>query len=396
MSNYLRELNPPQKFLMGPGPSDVHPRVVRSMSAPMMGHLDPEFLRVMDDVVEMLRSVLGTSNELTLAVPGTGSAGMESAFCNMIERGDTVVIAINGYFGNRMVDIASRCGADVHTVEFPWGKPVGPDLSALETEMGKHRGIKILGVVHGETSTGVLSPLPELAEMAHRYDALLIADMVTSLGGEEVNLDAWDIDVAYSATQKCLGAPPGLAPISLGPRAVKVLRERTTKVQSFYLDLTSLETYWSERRFYHHTAPILMVYSLREALRMAMEEGHESRIKRHAVNAGGLRAGLEALGLELFADPDYRLNPLTSVLVPEGVDEGPLRRKLLVDYGIEIGGGLGELAGRAWRIGLMGESSRERNVLMLLSALERLLAEQGYEVAGGAGVAEAQRAFSSG
>ena len=237
MSDYLKEFTPPQKILMGPGPSNVHSRVLRAMGAPILGHLDPDFLRIMDDVREVLRIVFQTHNTLTLPISGTGTAGMETAFCNVVEAGDTVVIAVNGYFGNRMVDIASRCGAQVHTVEFPWGKPVGPDLSGLEEAIRSHRNVKAVGVVHGETSTGVLSPLPELADLAHRYDALLIADSVTTLGGEEVALDRWDVDICYSATQKCLGAPPGLAPISLSQRAIKVLEERKTKVQSFYLNL---------------------------------------------------------------------------------------------------------------------------------------------------------------
>ena len=397
MSNYLEEFNPPQRILMGPGPSNVHPRVLQAMAAPILGHLDPAFLRGMDDVMEMLRLVFGTSNKLTLPISATGTAGMEAAFCNVVEPGDTVVIAINGYFGNRMADIASRSGADVHTVEFPWGKPIGPDLSALEEEMGKHSKVKALGVIHAETSTGVLSPLPEIADLAHRYDALFIADAVTSLGGEEVSSDRWSIDICYSATQKCLGAPPGLSPITLSPRALEVLNERKTKVQSFYLNLADLETYWSENqsRVYHHTAPISMIYALREALRMAMEEGIEERIRRHARNAAALRGGLEALGLELFADSGYRLSPLTTAMVPVGVNEAQVRRKLLVDYSIEIGGGLGEIAGRVWRIGLMGESSRESNVLTFLSALERVLQEEGYEVAQGAGVAGAQRALNT-
>ena len=397
MSDYLKEFIPPERLLLGAGPSNVHPRVLQAMATPILGHLDPDFLRVMDDVMEVLRIVFQSSNRLTLPISATGTAGMEAAFCNVVEPGDTVVIAVNGYFGSRMVDIASRCGAQVQTVEFPWGQPVGPDLSAIEDELKKHRSVKVLGVVHGETSTGVLTPLPEIADLAHRYDGLLIADAVTSLGGEDVAIDRWDVDVCYSASQKCLGAPPGLAPISLGPRAIKVLRERKTKVQSFYLNLSNLETYWSENqnRVYHHTAPISMIYALREALRMAMEEGIEQRIRRHALNAAALRAGLEALGLKLFAHPDYMLNPLTTVMVPEEVKEAQVRRKLLVDYGIEIGGGLGEIAGRVWRIGLMGESSRENNVLTFLSALERTLVEEGYEVARGAGVTGAHVAFAS-
>ena len=397
MSNYLKEFTPPDRILMGPGPSNVHPRVLQAMAAPLLGHMDPDFLRVMDDVVEMLRIAFQTSNRLTFPISATGTAAMEAAFCNMVEPGDTVVVAVNGFFGNRMADIASRCGAEVHTVEFPWGKPVGPDLSALEGELRKHRRVKAVGVVHGETSTGVLSPLLGIAELAHRYDALLIADGVTTLGGEEVALDRWDVDLGYSASQKCLGAPPGLAPISLGERSVNVLRGRKTKVQSFYLNLTDLETYWSEEgRVYHHTAPISMIYALREALRMGMEEGMEERVRRHARNAAALRAGLEALGLTLFAEPDYRLNPLTTVEAPDGVNEAQVRRRLLAEYGIEIGGGLGEIAGRVWRIGLMGESSRDRNVFAFLSALERILADAGYEMAREAGVSAAQRVFSSG
>ena len=397
MSEYLKEFKPPQRILMGAGPSNVHPLVLQAMALPILGHLDPDFLRVMDHVREMLRLVFQTSNNLTLPISATGTAGMEAAYCNVVEPGDTVVVAVNGYFGNRAADIASRCGAQVYPVEFPWGKAVGPDLTPLENEVKKHRKVKAIGVVHAETSTGVLSPLPEIANLAHRYDALLIADAVTSLGGEELYLDRWDVDVCHSATQKCLGAPPGLAPISLGPRAIKVMRERKTKVQSFYLNLAGLETYWSEgQRAYHHTAPISMVYALREALRMAMEEGLENRIRRHAQNSAALRAGLEALGLQLFADPAHVLNPLTTVMVPEGVDGARVRSKLLEDFGIEIAVGLGELAGRIWRIGLMGESSRESNVFAFLSALEIILAEEGYEVARGAGVAGAQRSLSSG
>ena len=395
MEDYMREFVSPQRLLMGPGPSNVHPRVTRAMADPILGHLDPDFLGLMDDVGVMLRASFRTSNPLTLAVPGTGTAGMEAAFCNVVERGDTVVVAINGYFGNRMADIASRCGAEVHTVDFDWGGPVGPDLTRVEDELKKHSNVKVLAVVHAETSTGVLTPIPALAQLAHRYGALLICDAVTSLGGEILDLDGWDVDICYSGTQKCLGAPPGLAPISMGPRAVEVLRQRKTKVQSFYLDLTHLESYWSERRVYHHTAPVSMIYSLREALRMLMEEGLDERVVRHARNGAALRAGLEAMGLRVFSDSEYRLNPLTAVLVPDGIEEAKVRARLRVEYNIEIGGGLGTLADRAWRVGLMGESSRERNVLAFLSALERTLAEQGYEVPSGAGVAAAQRSLAS-
>lgn len=247
MSDYLKEFRPPQRILMGPGPSDVHQRVLQAMANPVLGHLDPVFLSVMDDVMEMLRIMFRTSNRLTLPLSATGSAGMEAALCNMIETGDKAVIAINGYFGNRMADIASRCGADVRIVEYPWGKAVGPDLSALEAELKKHSKVKVLGVVHGETSTGVLNPLRELSDLAHRYDTLLIADAVTSLGGQDLEVDNWEVDVCYSGTQKCIGAPPGLSPITLGPRATQVLAARKSKVQSFYLNLADLETYCHRR-----------------------------------------------------------------------------------------------------------------------------------------------------
>ena len=396
MQSYLKEFIPPQRILMGAGPSNVHPRVLRAMGAPILGHLDTSFFEVMNDVMEMLRIVFRTSNRLTLPISATGTAGMEAAICNVVEPGDTVVVAANGFFGGRMADIASRCGAQVHTVESAWGGPVDP--SDVENEIRKHKAVKVVGVVHGETSTGVLSPLAEMADLAHRYDSLFIADAVTSLGGQEFALDLWHIDVAYSASQKCLASPPGLAPISVGPMAEKVIKERKTPVQSFYLNLGNLETYWSENqnRVYHHTAPISMIYALRESLRMAMEEGLEERILRHARNAAALRAGLESLGLELFAKPDHRLNPLTTVLVPNGVNEAQIRRRLLQEYSIEIAGGLGQIAGRVWRIGLMGESSREANVLLLLSALERVLPEEGYEVAQGAAVASAQKVLALG
>ena len=395
MESYLKEFIPPQRILMGAGPSNVHPRVLRAIGTPIVGHLDPSFLKVMDDVMEMLRIMFGTSNRMTLPISATGTAAMEAAICNVVEPGDTVIIATNGFFGARLADIASRCGAQVHTIDFPWGKPVDP--SDVETEMRKHTAVKALGVIHGETSTGVLSPLTDLANLAHHHDSILIADAVTSLGGQEFKMDQWDIDVAYSASQKCLASPPGLAPISVGPRAEKLIKERKTPVQSFYLNLGNLETYWSENqtRVYHHTAPISMIYALRESLRMAMEEGIEARILRHARNAAALRAGLESLGLALFADPDHRLNPLTIVLAPEGVDEAQVRRRLLQEYSIEIAGGLGQIAGRVWRIGLMGETSREANVLLLLSALERILPGEGYEVAQGAAVASAQQVLAS-
>ena len=310
-----------------------------------------------------------------------------------MEPGDRVVIVVNGFFGARMVDIAARCGADVQRLDVPWGKPVLPDLVAQA--LAGQGQVKAVGVVHAETSTGVLSPLPELAQVVHHYDALLIVDAVTSLGGVELEMEAWDVDLCYGASQKCLGAPPGLAQISVGPRARAAITQRTRPVQSFYLDLATIAEYWSARRQYHHTAPILMLYALREALRLVMEEGVPQRWRRHAHLAAGLRAGLEALELELFAEPTARLDPLTTVVVPEQVDAAQVQRQLYQQYNLEIGGGLGDLQGKIWRIGLMGHACQISNVLLVLAALEHCLAQQRYSVARGAGVAVAQQVFAA-
>ena len=377
---------------MGPGPSSVHPRVLQAMTAPILGHLDSQFFVVMEDVCEMLRQVYHTENYMTLPLSSTGTGAMEASCVNILEPGDTAIVCRNGYFGDRLADIATRCGAEVFVVDSAWGNPV--DLEALDEELNKHSNVKMVGIVHAETSTGSLSPLTRAIELAHEHDALIVVDAVTSLGSHDVRMDEWDIDICYSASQKCLGAPPGLAPISLGPRAMDVINERKTAVQSFYFNLKDLEAYWSQTRAYHHTSPISMTYGLRESLRMMMEEGIEERLNRHARTAAALRAGVEALGLQVLADPQYRLNPLTAALIPEGVDEAVVRRKLITDYNIEIGAGLGDLQGKVWRIGLMGESARESNVFAFLSAFERILPDQGYEVAYGSSLAAAQQALA--
>lgn len=382
----------PQRVLLGAGPSSVHPRVLQAMTMPVVGHLDPAFFQVMDDVCEMLREVFHTANFMTLPISSTGTGAMETACANVIERGDTMVVCRNGFFGDRLAEIAERCGAQVHVVDTPWGKPV--DVDALARELDKHPRVKAVGVVHAETSTGVLTPLKDIIDLVHRHDAVVIVDAVTSLGGHDVRMDDWDVDVCYSATQKCLGAPPGLAPISFGPRAMEIVNNRKTKVGSFYFSIQDLESYWSQRRAYHHTSPISMTYALREALRMVMEEGIENRIDRHGRVAASLRAGLEALGIGFLASPQDRLNPLTAAIVPEGVDDATVRQKLLNDFNIEISGGLGDLRGKVWRIGLMGESAREVNVFALLSALEMILSSQGYEVAYGASLSAAQRSLA--
>ena len=391
--SYFDEFQPHQRVLLGPGPSTVHPRVLQAMTLPVLGHLDPQFFRVMDDVCEMLRHIFNTSNFMTLPLSSTGTGAMEAACVNILEPGDTIVVCSNGFFGNRLADIARRCGAETYIVDGPWGKPV--DVQALADELKKHARVKAVGVVHGETSTGVLTPVQEIASLVHEHGGLLVVDAVTSLGGHEVRMDDWDLDVCYSATQKCLGAPPGLAPISFGPRAMEVINTRSTPVQSFYFNIKDLETYWSQTRAYHHTSPISMTYALREALRMLMEEGIENRIQRHAQVAAALRAGLEAMGIGVLPDADHFLNPLTAALVPEGIDDAAVRRRLLEDYSIEIGGGLGDLRGRVWRIGLMGESARASNVFVLLSGLEIILSGLGYEVASVASLAAAQGALTA-
>ncbi|MBI4340087.1 MAG: alanine--glyoxylate aminotransferase family protein [Chloroflexi bacterium] len=389
---YLEEFHPTLRLLMGAGPSNVNPRVLRAMSMPLLGHLDPDFIGVMDDVKAMLRLVFQTANNLTIPVSGTGTAGMEAALVNILEPGDTFIGAVNGYFGLRLADIGARCGAKACQVDIPWGQPVDPD--AVEAELKKHPKVKAVTMVHAETSTGVLSPVEEIARIAHRYNALLILDTVTSLGGVEVAVDKWDVDVCYSGTQKCLGCPPGLAPITLGPRAEAVLSSRKTPVQSWYFDLSLLRSYWGDNRAYHHTAPISMIFGLREGLRVVLEEGLDARFRRHGRNAAALRAGLEALGLELFAKEGYRLPCLTSVKIPNGVTDAKVRTALLRRYNIEIGGGLGPVAGKVWRIGLMGENSYPSSVFTLLSALETILGEEGYEVAKGRSLAAAQEVLA--
>jgi alanine-glyoxylate transaminase/serine-glyoxylate transaminase/serine-pyruvate transaminase len=363
------------------------------MTLPLMGYLDPTFLKVMDEVTELLRQAFRTSNEFTLPVSGTGTSGMEAALVNMLEPGDTAVIGTHGLFGQRLADIAYRCGANVVTVTAEWGKTLDP--AAIEQALKDAGQVKLLAVVHVETSTGVVQPLAPLGELAHNHNALFLVDAVTSLGGVDLRVDEWGIDICYSATQKCVGSPPGLSPITLSPRAVEVLRQRQTPVQSFYLDLLQLERYWLTARTYHHTVSMSNIYALREALIIAMEEGLEARYERHQRNADALKAGLATLGMQPLAEKGSQANPLTAALVPNGIDEARVRRSLLEEYGIEIGGGFGPLAGKIWRIGLMGESSKASHVLTLLHALEALLLREGCEISPGSSMAAAHQVLSA-
>lgn len=373
----IGELAPPSRLLLGPGPSLVHSRVLRAMASPLIGHLDPAFLDLMGEVQSLLRWVFQTANPFTIAVSGTGSAAMEAVFVNLLEPGDQVVIGVNGIFGSRMADVAERCGARPIRIEAPWGESIHPD--AVQQALEQAGPVKAVAVVHAETSTGVHQPLEAIAALCREYDCLFIVDAVTSLGGVPLDVDAWGIDACYSATQKCLSCPPGLSPLTLNERALSVMRARKSPCQSWYLDLSLVADYWeASKRTYHHTAPISMLYALREALRLIQEEGLGERFARHVQNSRALIAGLETLGLTPHAAQGYRLPTLTCVDLPPHVDDRLVRATLLSRAHIEIGGGLGPLAGKVWRIGLMGESSKAEHVMALLTALEKLFAEQAW------------------
>ena len=383
-----KELILPKRLLMGPGPSDVHPNVLKAMATPLLGHLDPEFLNIMNETMDLIRYVFETDNKLTVAMSGTGSSGMETVFVNLIEPGDKVIIGVNGLFGQRMVDVADRAGAEVIQVEAEWGNIIDPKM--IEAALKNNGPVKAIAVVHAETSTGVRQPLKEISKLAKEYDALFFVDAVTSLGGINVGVDENEIDAVYSGTQKCISAPPGLSPVSFSNKAVEALNARKTKVQSWYLDLSMIQAYWGKERFYHHTAPISMIYSLHEALRLIKEEGLGTVFERHEQNGRALQAGLEAMGLELAAQEGYRLPMLTSVKIPDNVEDANVRKMLLQRYGIEIGGGLGPLKGKIWRVGLMGYSSQRINVMQFLSALETILTELNADINTGKAVRTAE------
>ena len=381
--NFANTFHPPQRILLGPGPSDVPARVLQALGAPTLGHLDPEYLKLMDETRQMLREVFQTQNEMTLAMSGTGSAGMETVAVNLLEPGDAAIVCVNGVFGTRMKDVFERCGARVHAIEAPWGETI-PEERVAEA-LKAVPDAKVFGIVHAETSTGAHQPLEEISKLVHGAGALFAVDAVTSLGGLPLQVDAWGIDACYSGTQKCLSCPPGLSPVTFSPRALARMDARKTKVQSWYLDLGMIRNYWGADRVYHHTAPINMTYALREALAIVLEEGLEPRIARHRRNHLALRAGLEAIGLNFI--PKHSLTTLNAIHAPEGVDEAAVRRRLLNEYGIEIGAGLGPFKGRALRIGLMGSSSSERNVMLVLAALENILGRSGATPAAGAAYA---------
>jgi alanine-glyoxylate transaminase / serine-glyoxylate transaminase / serine-pyruvate transaminase len=370
-------LNPPHRILMGPGPSGAHPRVLKAMTEPLLGHLDPHFLKIMDECQTMMRQVMQTENAVTIATPGTGTSGMEATVMNLLEPGDNAVIGVCGFFGDRIVQMAERAGANVTRVDAEWGSPV--DAGQIKQAVKAEGRVKLVAVVHAETSTGVQTPIEPIAKVAKEAGALLLVDCVTSLGGVPVTPDAWGADAVYSGTQKCLSAPPGVSPITLSPAAWSAVEARETPSNSWYLDLRLLEAYWDDRRSYHHTAPISMIYALHQALALVVEEGIENRWARHERNGRALQMGLEAMGLALHADADHRLPVLTTVRIPEGVDDAAVRGALLNNHDIEVGGGLGVLKGKVWRVGLMGESSNEGNVLHFLSVLGKLLREHGQQ-----------------
>jgi alanine-glyoxylate transaminase/serine-glyoxylate transaminase/serine-pyruvate transaminase len=389
----MQEFLPPSRLLLGPGPSMVHPRVLRALSTPLVGHLDPAFLAVMNDIQTLLRQVFVTGNRFTIAISGTGSAGMEAAIVNLVEPGDAVVVGVNGVFGTRLATVVERCGGKAIRVEAPWGEII--DANAVEAALRRAGPVKAVALVHAETSTGAWQPIEAIGELCRAHNTLFVVDAVTSLGGAPVEVDRWGIDVCYSGTQKCLSCPPGLSPFTVSERGLAAMKNRRTPCQSWYLDMGLVADYWAEQtRAYHHTAPISMLYALREALRLVEEEGLAARFARHRLNSDALVAGLEALGLSPLPPAGHRLPMLTCVTVPPHIDEAAVRAQLLQTFGIEIGGGLGPLKGKVWRIGLMGESSTEANVLTLLNALEEIGIRGGWLASPGVALQAAARIYS--
>ncbi|MCW8904867.1 pyridoxal-phosphate-dependent aminotransferase family protein [Sedimenticola sp.] len=389
----FRPFNPPVRTLMGPGPSDVHPRILEAMSRPTIGHLDPAFIQMMEEVKTLLQYAFQTKNELTMPVSAPGSAGMETCFANLVEPGDQVIVCQNGVFGGRMKENVERCGGTAIMVEDAWGEAVDPNK--LEAALKANPDATIVAFVHAETSTGAQSDAESLVKLAHQHDCLTIVDTVTSLGGTPVKVDEWQIDAIYSGTQKCLSCTPGLSPVSFSERALEKIRNRKQKVQSWFMDLNLVMGYWGggTKRAYHHTAPINALYGLHEALLMLQEEGLENAWARHRKNHLALRAGLEAMGLTFIVNEADRLPQLNAVSIPQGVDDATVRGRLLNEYNLEIGAGLGALAGKVWRIGLMGHASRAENILLCVGALEAVLSDMGADINQGVALAAMQKAL---
>jgi alanine-glyoxylate transaminase/serine-glyoxylate transaminase/serine-pyruvate transaminase len=388
-----RSFNPPVRTLMGPGPSDVHPRVLAAMARPTIGHLDPAFVAMMEETKALLQYAFQTANPFTFPVSGPGSAGMETCFVNLIEPGDKVIVCQNGVFGARMTENVVRAGGEPIVIDDTWGEPIDP--GKVEDAFQKHRDVKLAAFVHAETSTGVESDVRTIAGIAHRYGALTIVDTVTSLGGSPLQVDAWGLDAVYSGSQKCLSCTPGLSPVTFSERAAEKIKRRKSPVQSWFLDLTLVMGYWGTgKRTYHHTAPVNPLYGLHESLVLLREEGLEASWARHRRHSAALRAGIEAMGLSYLVKEPHRLPQLSAIRVPEGVDDATVRSKLLHDYNIEIGGGLGALAGKVWRIGLMGHGANSKNVMSCLGALDAVLAELRAPIREGAAISAAQKAFA--
>lgn len=386
---------PPQRTLMGPGPSDVNPRILEALSRPTIGHLDPAFIGMMDEMKSLLQYAFQTDNALTFPVSAPGSAGMETCFANLIEPGDKVIVCQNGVFGGRMKENVERCGATPVMVEDDWGKPVS--LEKLADALEANADAKIVAFVHAETSTGAQSDAESIAKLARKHDCLTIMDTVTSLGGTPIKMDEWGIDAIYSGSQKCLSCTPGLSPVSFSDKAAEVIRNRQTKVQSWFLDLNLVMGYWGEgaKRAYHHTAPINALYGLHEALVILQEEGLDNAWARHRLHHNALKAGIEAMGLSFLVDEAHRLPQLNSVTIPDGIDDAAVRSRLLNDYNLEIGAGLGVMAGKVWRIGLMGHSANKKNVLLCLGALDAVLGQMGADINRGVAVEAANNVYSA-
>lgn len=391
----ITSFNPPVRTLMGPGPSDVHPRILEALSRPTIGHLDPEFVGMMDEVKTLLQYAFQTDNEMTIPVSAPGSAGMEMCFANLVEPGEKVIVCINGVFGNRMQENVERCGGEAIIVADDWGKAV--DLAKLEQALESNPDVSLVAFVHAETSTGAQSDAKSIWELAHKHNCLVIADCVTSLAGTPLLVDEWGLDAVYSGTQKCMSCVPGLSPVTFSERALEKVRNRKTKVQSWFLDLNLLMGYWGEgaKRTYHHTAPVNALYGLHEALVMLREEGLENSWKRHAHQHAALKAGLEAMGIGFVVNEADRLPQLNAVSIPQGADDALVRGRLLNEYNLEIGAGLGALAGKVWRIGLMGHTACPENVILCLSALEAVLSDSGANINTGVALKAAQSVYSS-